>query len=302
MTTTPQDELLARFSKEIDLPAYLVQRGYEVVADAKNAAYIAMAQKSSGQILLIAREADRRGWTYKSATDPRDRGSVADYMARHEGLSRSAALERVVACLDSRRRDVPEAVGYRAHLHDKPRALVDAETRHALAVRERSEALKALARLGLRTATLPEWRIGSLEGGSVAVGRILSEPTEIWASRYKPTDRKLVIVERPIDGLSYGQVRGERDACYLAVGSELTPSRKTQIAHLLADLPSGMAVVVACGRDQAGRQLASEIRNLAPQIKMERAQPEFGARWNDQVQLEARHERSRQQRGGRLQR
>ena len=73
MTTTPQDELLARFSKEIDLPAYLVQRGYEVVADAKNAAYIAMAQKSSGQILLIAREADRRGWTYKSATDPRDR-------------------------------------------------------------------------------------------------------------------------------------------------------------------------------------------------------------------------------------
>ena len=292
MTTTPQDELLARFSKEVDLPAYLSQRGFEVVSDAKNAAYIAMAHKPSGQVLLIARDADGRGWSYKSAMDPRDRGSVADYLERHERLSRPAALERVVACLDPRRRDVAEAVAYRAHLHDKPRALVEAESRHALAVRERAEALKALARVGIRTATMPEWRVGSLAGGATAVDKILSEPAEIWASRYKPTDKKLIIAERPIDALSYGQSKGERDACYLAVGGELTPTRKTQIAHLLADLPSGMSVVIACGRDQAGRQLAGELQSLAPQIKMERAQPEFGARWNDQVQLESRHARS----------
>lgn len=292
MTTTPQDELLARFSKEVDLPAYLGQRGYEVVSDAKNAAYIAMAHKPSGRILLVARDADGRGWTYKDATDPRDRGSVADYLERHERLSRPAALERVVACLDPRRRDVPEAVAYRAHLHDKPGALVEAESRHALAVRERAEALKALARVGIRTATMPEWRVGALEGGAIAVDKILSEPTEIWASRYKPTDKKLIIAERPIDALSYGQSKGERDACYLAVGGELTPRRKTQIAHLLADLPQGMSIVIACGRDHAGRQLAGELQRLAPQIKMERAQPEFGARWNDQVQLESRHARS----------
>jgi hypothetical protein len=292
MTTTPQDELLARFSKEVDLPAYLSQRGFEVVSDAKNAAYIAMAHKPSGQILLVARDGDGRGWTYKSAIDPRDRGSVAEYLERHERLSRPAALERVVACLDPRRRDVSEAVAYRAHLHDKPRALVEAESRHALAVRERAEALKALARVGIRTASMPEWRVGSLAGGATAVDKILSEPAEIWASRYKPTDKKLIIAERPIDALSYGQSKGERDACYLAVGGELTPTRKTQIAHLLADLPSGMSVVIACGRDQAGRQLAGELQSLAPQIKMERAQPEFGARWNDQVQLESRHARS----------
>ncbi len=292
MSTTPQDELLARFSKEVDLPAYLGQRGYEVVPDAKNAAYIALAHKPSGRILLVARDADGRGWTYKDATDPRDRGSVADYLERHERLSRPAALERVVACLDPRRRDVPEAVAYRAHLHDKPRALVEAESRHALAVRERAEALKALARVGIRTSTMPEWRVGALEGGAIAVDKILSEPAEIWASRYKPTDKKLIIAERPIDALSYGQSKGERDACYLAVGGELTPRRKTQIAHLLADLPAGMSVVIACGRDQAGRQLAGELQRLAPQIKMERAQPEFGARWNDQVQLESRHARS----------
>lgn len=302
MATTPQEELLARFSREVDLPAYLGQRGYEVVADAKNAAYIAMAHRASGQILLVAREPSGRGWTYKSATDPRDRGSIADYLERHERLSKSAALERVLACNDPRRRDVPEAVSYRAHLRDKPRALLDAETRHALAVRERAEALKALERAGLRTATIPEWRVGSLDGGPSAAARILLEPAEIWASRYKPTDKKLIIAERPIDALSYGQAKGEQHACYLAVGSELTPTRRSQIAHLLADLPPGMSVVIACGRDQAGRQLASDLQSLAPQLKMERAQPEFGARWSDQLQLETRHARSLERGGWGLQR
>jgi hypothetical protein len=180
MTPPLQDDLLARFSNEVDLPAYLGQRGFEVVADARNAAYIAMAHRTSGQILLVAREADGRAWTYKSATDPRDRGSVADYLERHERLSKPAALERVVACLDARRRDVPEAERYRAYLHDKPRALVEAESRHAVAVRERSEALKALARVGIRTSAMPEWRVGGLEGG--AVDKIFSEPAEIWAN------------------------------------------------------------------------------------------------------------------------
>ena len=40
MTATPQDELLARFAKEVDLPAYLAHRGFAVVPDARNAAYI----------------------------------------------------------------------------------------------------------------------------------------------------------------------------------------------------------------------------------------------------------------------
>jgi len=53
-----------------------------------------------------------------------------------------------------------------------------------------------------------------------------------------------------------------------------------------------MAVVIACGRDQAGRQLAADLQSLAPNMKMERAAPEFGARWNDQLLLERRHERS----------
>lgn len=292
MTPTQEDELLARFSKSIDLPAYLGQRGYEVVPDTKNPSYLAMADKSSGQILLIAKQPEAGGWAYKSAVDPRDRGSVADYIVRHERLTRSAALERLIACLDPRRRDVAEAVGYRACLQNKPDLLRAAEARHAAALGERAEALKALARVGLQPATTPEWRVGSLHGSPEAVERLLREPPDLWASRYRPTDKQLIIAERPIDALSCAQSRHEENACYLAVGGELTPSRKTQIAHLLAELPAGVTVVLAFGRDERGRQLAAELQGLAPDIKMSRTQPEFGGRWNDQLQLEARHSRS----------
>jgi hypothetical protein len=262
------------------------------VTDARKASYIAMSEKTSGSVILLARDTEGRGWTYKNAMDPRDRGSIADYLQRHERLSPAAALERIVACMDPRRRDSEEAVRYREYRRTKAAALLDAEARHATAVRERADALKVLARAGLHAAAAPEWRIGPLGAGPETIGKILAEPTDLWASRYRPSDRKLVIAERPVDALSYGQARGEQNACYLAVGSELTPRRRTQIAHLLAELPTGMTVVVASGRDRAGHQLATDLQALAPQIKMERAQPELGARWNDEIQLEARHARS----------
>lgn len=302
MTTTPQHELLARFSTQIDLPAYLVQRGYQVVDGSRNPTYIAMADKESKEILFLRKAQGEGGWAYQNAADPRDRGSVIDYLERHEALSRAAGLERIIACLDPHRRDVPEAVAYRVCLHEKSQVLRAAEARHDTANRDRSDALKELARVGIQPSTLPEWRLGSLQGGPTAVARILGEPSDLWASRYRPTDKQLIIAERPIDALSYGQTRRHDHACYLAVGSELTPTRKRQLAHLLADLPAGVAVVLAFGRDQTGRQLANDLQSLAPLIKMDRAQPELGARWNDQLQLENRHARSLQRGGLGLQR
>lgn len=289
---TPQEELFARFSAQIDLPAYLGQRGYQVVAGSNNPTYVAMADSGSKQILFLSRTSAQGGWTYQNSGDPRDRGSIVNYLERHESLSRTAALEKIIACADPRRRDVPEAESYRGYLRQKPQALCDAEAKHDRANRERADALKELSRVGIKPSTLPEWRLGSLQGGSAAVARILEEPSDLWASRYKPTDKMLVIAERPIDALSYGQTKGQEHACFLAVGRELTPTRKRQLAHLLADLPQGMNVVLAFGRDQGGRQLAGEVQALAPLIKMDRAPPELGPRWNDHLQLENRHARS----------
>jgi hypothetical protein len=75
-------------------------------------------------------------------------------------------------------------------------------------------------------------------------------------------------------------------------GSQPEPDTLRKIAHVLAELPPGMTVVLAFGRDERGRELAEQVRQLAPALRMEREGPQLGARWGDQMQLQQRHARS----------
>ena len=118
MTTTPQDELLARFSVQIDLPAYLGQRGYQVVDGSRNPTYIAMADKESKEILFL-RKIPGGSASIRTPRDPRDRGSVIDYLERHEsdvtnrGSEASSPRYRPTSA-----RDVPEAVAIALAPHE----------------------------------------------------------------------------------------------------------------------------------------------------------------------------------------
>ena len=55
-----------------------------------------------------------------AAASPADRGSLASFLERHEGMDRKAALEVLIACSQERRRDVVAAVAYRGALSAKP--------------------------------------------------------------------------------------------------------------------------------------------------------------------------------------
>lgn len=144
----------------------------------------------------------------------------------------------------------------------------------------------------MRRASSDEWRFGEMKSER-DVARALREPQrDLWSSKHRPTDRSIVLAERPIDAMSFEQTRGHQTTCYLATGSKLDARQRDQLRAVLGDLPPGMSVVLAFGRDERGRRLASEVEALAPGIKMEGAAPAFGARWNDQVQLERRHARS----------
>jgi hypothetical protein len=287
-----RDALLERFGRAIDLPAYLTLHGFEPVAGSPpDAAGLLMTNSATGKTLHLRKDGDRGSWTYSDPRGRSEQGTVVDYLQRHEGLARDACLERLIACADFRRADVPEAVRYRALALDKPEALRRAEGEYALAVDRERDATKLLERVGIKRATLDEWRFGGLKT-ETEVARALGEPEKLWASRYRPADKKLVFTERAIDAIGLEQSRGDQSACYVAVGGRLDDAQKRRIAHVLAELPPGMSVVLAFGRDRAGHQLAEEVRALAPAVKMERLTPEFGSRWSDQVQLEQRHARS----------
>ena len=123
-----EDQLMARFAKQIDLPAYLSQRGYDFAGtvrgqDSAAGFTVGIVMRNVDReppMLLLSRDSERGGWAFTHPTNPDGPGSAAEYLLRHEKLSRSASLERLAACLNRSRRDVPEAERYRACVADKP--------------------------------------------------------------------------------------------------------------------------------------------------------------------------------------
>ena len=316
---TVEDQLLDRLGKQIDLPAYLAHKGYDFAGvvrgqDSTAALVVGIVMRADGiapgavpSVLVLARDPERGGWSYADANHPTNRGTAVDYFLRQEHLSRAAALERVAACLDRNRRDLPDAEHYRECLRNKPLPLRRAENEHAAFSQQNREVVADLARLGVRTQTIIDAsgprtvaaaltdRFQPLKAQADLI-RLVEDPAKIWTSKYKTTDKQLVLVERGIDAIAHAQKHRNPDVCYVAVGSELSHDRKKQLAHLLAEVPSGMSVVAAFGRDERGRRLADDVGRLVPHIPMQRTPPEFGARWSDHMQLEARHARSMERR------
>lgn len=285
-----EQELLNRYERNIDLPAYLQSRGYSLQPSPPDHRFIQMADPT-GHPIILAKSPDTGGWAYANPADPADRGTLADYLHRHEGLTPSAALTRVTACLDASRRDVPEAITYRTALSRKPEPLRRAEHEHDVVIANRGAATKALARAGLAPDSIDESRLGPIRG-LADYARLTSEPLsgELWASRYKETDRRVVIAERPIDAIGSAQHRRDKDASCLAVGATLDSAQRRRLAHVLAELPPGVSVVLAFGNSAHGRDLAAQVQALAPMVKMDHAPPALPGRWGDHLQLHQRHQ------------
>jgi hypothetical protein len=247
-----------------------------------------MTRRTTGERLLLDKDVERGGWSYVSASNQTHRGSVVDFVTRHDGVSRKACLERLIACCDERGRGSAEATRYRAVLRAMPEDLARATREHEEAKRNELAANMTLDRMGVARGTLDEWRFGSAR--RVAdVSTLINEPKALWASKYRAGDKAIVLVERPIDAIAYERSHGRQSVCYFATGSRPDEEQRRRLAHVLAEVPGGTRVVLAYGRDDEGRKLAAEVQALAPLARMERHAPDFGARWSDQMQLERRH-------------
>lgn len=295
-----QEELLQRFARLIDLPAYLGQQGFRL-SEHQDAGHLCMTRPTTGERLRLQKDVDRGGWTYSSAADPNDRGTVVDLITRRDGVTRDACLNRLIACCDERVRSVPEATRYQRFRRAMPEDLARACREHEQRKLEEVAAGKALDRLGVARGSLDEWRFGAVNC-SRDVTELTIDPEALWASRYRRTDQAVVLVERPIDAIAYERAHGHQSACYLATGSNPSNEQRKRLGHLLAEVPDGTRVVVAYGRDAAGRRLADAVRALAPMARMERHAPGMGARWADQMQLEQRHAISLRRVGATLER
>jgi hypothetical protein len=284
----PRDQILERFERNVDVPSYLAQRGYR---PSSSSAYgIAMENPVTGDLVLLKQGLEGGAWTYANPRDQEDRGSIADFMVRRDGVSLETCTARIVALSTIRSRD-PEAVRYRTTVASPPPELVQAKAAHLQGLEAEKTAAQVLRNLGIAAATFDEWRFGALRTPEAVAG-IMTDPPGLWVSKYRPTDRALVFTEQVVDAIAYELEHGKQMACYVAIGRRPGDEVKKKIAHVLCEVPRGVTVVLAFGADDRGRQVADEVRALAPTLRMERRPPDFGTRWSNKMQLEHRHVRS----------
>jgi hypothetical protein len=288
--------MLERFEKSVDLPMYLGHKGYRLAGEQRDAGRIAMVNDRTGDAVVVSKDADGDRWTFANARNPADKGTLGTFLATREGLNPSECLTRLIALSNPLVRD-PEGHRYRA-FQSQPEAVgVRAATeRHLAAVEGHQAVLKSLGKLGVNPATLDRTRFGEIKAQD-DVAKLVADPKDLWASKYRPTDKRIVITEQPIDALAYEKNRGRGECCYMATGGAPTEAQKKRLAHVLCDMPPGTKVVLAFGRDEQGRRLAAEIQALVPTVRMEREMPEFGSRWSNQMAVEQRHARSMERLG-----
>jgi len=277
-----RDDLLRRVESQIDFPAWLIAQKFHISPVQRDLTRIAFANQH-GDTIYLRKDVETRSWSYETVSDPPRRGTLLD-LVQQDGATRAQCLERLARCLDPSNRGA-EPAAYRAALADPDQTLTRAVGRHVEAATAERVAERDLESLGVPPGTFDRWRFGSAT-------TVLRDPPDIGHSRYRPSDREIVVLERPIDAVAYERVHGHQHATYIYTGDRPSDETKRKLAHVLADAPAGVRIIAAFGRDSRGARLAEELAELAPRRLIERRAPGFGSRWSDQMQIEHRHSRS----------
>jgi len=306
--TRAREEALAgvktQLGKVLDMPAFLTSRGYTVSPGSGGETGIEMTSK--GERLTLTKSA-AGSWQFRAADG--STGGAAELLLR-SGVPERLVVEKLFALTQPKPSREPEVLAYHAARLQRPPELAHAEKAYGWAREVELAGQRRLESLGIRPEVLDE-RFGKLTPEA-----LFQEPTkEVWWSRPRPTDRTVVLVERPIDGVAHAMLTKRSDAVYMAIGGSLAETapgkeeRERALKHLLA-AADGVNVVVAVGAGRNGTELAARVRELAPgHVTMSREAPRFGERWSDQLAMERQHaktvrpalERAQQQKGPGLQ-
>jgi hypothetical protein len=117
----------------------------------------------------------------------------------------------------------------------------------------------------------------------------------IFLSNTFAADRRLVVTESGIDALSYSALFDDLQiARYASIGGKPTPAQRAIVLAAMVGMPVGSEIVAATDADQAGGDLASELRKIfndcgRPDLTFRREAPRGGHKdWNEFLQRQAR--------------
>jgi Toprim-like/Protein of unknown function (DUF3991) len=311
-TRPPSDradrEELERFKREINLTEFAATRGYRIDRRGSSRNAVMMRLSTNDDKITIARGPDQH-WTYYSFRDPKDNGTVIDFLrsrgcrtlgeVRKElrawmGPTRPpVSLDEYVPTLASPARDrgavqrlygAAQAAPNSLYLNGRgirPETLAAPRFRGTFHVDRRGNVLfPHRDSNGICGFEAKNHNWTSFASGGVKA---------LWLSQAKPTDTKFVLVEGSIDAFSYYQLRPDPGARYASIAGEINrDSQLDLIRRSIAALPPECGVVIAFDNDAGGEKLAAIVEGVATGRVISRERSPFGKDWNDALK---RHER-----------
>jgi len=109
----------------------------------------------------------------------------------------------------------------------------------------------------------------------------------LWCSSIAENDGRLVIAETAIDALSYAALFGHGRTRFVSIAGQMNPIQPALLTAAIQKLPAGSQVIAAMDNDEAGHELAEQIKRLysasgCPEVAFElHCPPTAGQDWND---------------------
>jgi hypothetical protein len=302
-------EELERFKREINLTEFAASRGYRVDRRESSRNSVVMRHASTDDKIIVARRDADQHWTYFSVRDPRDNGTIVDFVKRRDratlgearkelrkwsGHQRPAvSVDQYVPTLASPARDR----GAVQRLYGAARAAANSDYLNTRGIRPETltstrfhDTFRVDARGNVLFPHRDDQGICGFESKnydwtSFASGGVKA----LWMSQVEPTDTRLVLVESAIDALSHYQLRTDTRSRYASTAGALR--RDTQldlVRRAIEALPPGGTISLAFDVDAAGDKLAAAVESVARGATIERERSSVGKDWNDALKQRER--------------
>ena len=297
-----RDPELEAFKVEIDLRAYAAECGYAF--DRKESwRGSSVMRHPNGDKVIVKRDHDQH-YVYFSVRDERDSGSIIDFLQKRGGGSLGAVRRVLRPWIGKAVSDVPlfpalvPTTKDRMEVERQFRVMEDAP-HHSYLERKRGVPESVLAsprflgriKMDLRgNAVFPHFDESGLCGYEIKnegyTGFSKGGEKGLWFSRTDEGDKRLVLCESAIDGLSYAALFPDGSTRYASIGGQMNPKQPGLIKAAVSKLSQGAEVVAAMDADDNGRQLAKQVCLLLTEtgrddLRVIQHHPDGVKDWND---------------------
>ena len=307
---------LERFKTEINLVEYAQSQGYQYINQASSRNSAVLSHKS-GDKIVVATDSDGHG-VYFSVRDDSDHGTIVDFVQNRQNVGLKQVRQEL-----RNWHELPRTQPDKYIPRDKPQPV----SRDRLKVIKAASSFKVvqshpyLEKRGISQSILksdcfigtvaidnrgnaifPHYDSNGMTGFTAKnenyTGFSKGGTKALWQSKQKEGDRRLVIVESPIDAMSYHQLKSKDNphTRYISTGGTISSSQLELVETAMADMTTlGGEIVIATDNDEAGHKLAKTLADVAKATsRISRHVPKFGQDWNESLQYERQRELTRQ--------